>query len=133
MNAAVGRIADPGLALVGRQAKSVTGAAMAFGRTLLEALNFDLADHLAACGVADFKAQQAVDIDVAARSGSVNGERSDEVAERADLADGLLRLRIHDRQRRRAQAGKKRARAIQAANSIVRPALRVDFRQDFAD
>src|SRR5437660_3687318 len=66
MNAAVGRVAHPGLALVGCQADSMTWTTVPFCQSLLEALHLGAAQQLAGCRVADLKTQQAVDVDEAA-------------------------------------------------------------------
>jgi hypothetical protein len=60
------------------------GTAVALHLALLVARHFDVLQHLAGLQVADFEAEQIVDVDVDARLRPVDRERADDVRERPD-------------------------------------------------
>ena len=59
----VGAVGEPQLLFVGREADAVARAAVPLDRSLLEAGDLDPVQHLAGLDVADFEAEQVVDVD----------------------------------------------------------------------
>src|SRR6266542_5133298 len=132
MKTGVGGVADPDLALVGRQANAVAGAAVPLHLALLEPLYLDAMQFFAAGEVADLEAEQAVDVDEAERPRRVDRERPDRGAERPDRPQHFLRVAVYDGKQRRAQAGEVSLGAVEADDRVVRAALRLDLRDDIA-
>ena len=94
MNSAIEGIGYPNLRLVRSQADAMAGAAMAFGLTFAEALDFDPLDYFACLQIADFKPQQFIDVDVTQGLAAVDSEGPNHVPERADFADNLVRASV---------------------------------------
>ena len=117
---AVGRVGQPELLVVGRQADPMAGAAVPLGRPLLKPRHLDAIQLLARLQVAHLEAEQLVDVHEAERLGAVDRERPDARGERADRADDLVRLRIGDRQGRRIQPGEIGFLAVRADDRVVR-------------
>src|ERR671925_459391 len=88
----VALVVDPDFPFVRRQADAVAQAFLAF-----EARNLDLVQDLAGCDVADLEADAAAaGVQKAACAGRVDAEGMDAAADRADLADDLVRGGVND-------------------------------------
>jgi hypothetical protein len=96
VHALVVAVHDPDFFLVRREADAMTRTAVPLDRAFLHALNFDAVEHLARADVADFKAEQVVDVDEDERLRAVDGEGADGRAERADGLDDGVRRGVHD-------------------------------------
>ena len=83
-------VREPQLLLVRREADAVARAAVPLHRALFEPGDLDAVQHLARLHVADLESEQIVDVHEAERLGAVDRERTDQVAERADLLHDLV-------------------------------------------
>ena len=82
---------------------------------------------LARLQVADFEAEQIVDVHEAKCLCCVDGERPDCRRERADGRGELLRRHVHASQQRRLQARQVCPLAVEADHGVVRAAVRFDI------
>src|SRR5437867_11006342 len=117
---AVVRVGQPQFLLVWRQSNAVTRTPVPFGRAFLEPLHFDTVQHFAGRQVADFKSKQIIYVNKAERPATVDGEGSNEVAERPDFKNDLVPLRIGHREQWRPQSSQISAAPIETNDCIVR-------------
>src|SRR5262249_27816759 len=103
------------------------GTAVALDRTFLEIHHFDPLKHLPCGQVADFKTEQAVDVDIATGLRRVDRKRANGGAERSNGLYHLLSCRVHNREEGRLQTGAVDSRSVQTTNGVVGAALRFDF------
>lgn len=81
---AVVTVGEPDFLFIGGHGDAVAGAAVAFDGAHFVAMDFDAVEHFAGAHVADFEAEEGVDIDEAEGLGAVDGEGADGLAEGAD-------------------------------------------------
>lgn len=132
MHAAVVGVGEPDFFFVGSEADAVAGATVAFGRADFEIGDFEAVKFFSGGDVADFEAEQAVEIHVADRAGAVDGEGADEVAERADFFDDGVSFGVGDAEERGAQAGEITEIAVGAVDGVVRAGCGFDALNDGA-
>ena len=98
MQPGVVRVGQPEFLLVRRQSNAVTRAPVPFGFAFMVSLHFDTVQHFAGRQVANFKSKQVIYINKAERPDSIDGEWSNEVAERPNLTNHFVLLRVGHRQ-----------------------------------
>src|SRR4051794_737648 len=101
---------------------------MTFHGPLLKSGDLDAMKHLARLDIADFEAKQIVDVDEAERLRAVDREGTDDVAERADLFDNLVRPWIRDREERAPEPGEIHRTSVRTVDGVMRARVRHDFR-----
>ena len=132
VQAGIGGVGEPDFRFVRRERDAVTWAAMTFDRTFLEAAHFDAMKLSAGFKIADFEAEQFVDVDEAERFGSIDGEGPDRGGEWADFGgDGVIGGG-GDEEVRRFEAGHVGVFAAGAVYGVVRAGFGDNFFDHFA-
>src|SRR5262249_37240201 len=112
VEAAVVRVAEPELALVGRQSDAVARAAVTLRRPLLYAGDLHPPPLPAARQVADLESKQVIDVDEAERLAAIHGEGANHATERPDRAGDRVSGHVGDGEFGRAEPGAVRAPAL---------------------
>jgi hypothetical protein len=117
---AVVAVRQPEFRFVRRQRDPVARAAVPLHVALLEPGYFDVLQHLPRLQVADFEAEQVVDVDVDAGLRAVDGERPDDIRERTDLLHDGVGRRVRDAQQRRREPCEVHFFPVRAPDRVVR-------------
>jgi len=95
---AVEGIGQPELFFIRRQADAVARTAVALGWSFAKSFHLDTVQHLASFQIADFKAEQFIDVHIAKGLAAVDREGPDHIAERANFERHFMSFRICDAQ-----------------------------------
>ena len=92
----VERITQPKFLLIRREPNSVAGTAVTLGGTFVASLHFDAMQHFARDQIANLKAEQFVHVHKATRAGTIDGERSNDIAKGTNFGDHSMRSGFRD-------------------------------------
>src|SRR5690349_2665866 len=102
-----------------RESDAMTGTPVALDGAIFITLDFDATQFFPGADVADFEPEQLIYIDESQRVRSVDGEGANNVVERSNGFDDLVRFGVSDAQERRPEAGEIDSGAIGSPDGVV--------------